>query len=126
AGKDRVPSRPKTLLQVPNSRAPDASTSGSEAKPMEELLVTLAQTYSPDSALPPAPDKTVTPGRVDTPAVSSDSGIPPEVEEYTVPPGIVLTPVLTDEERQQLRIAKHNYAMAEYTKGNAEVEALKK
>uniref|UniRef100_A0A803PTA1 Uncharacterized protein n=1 Tax=Cannabis sativa TaxID=3483 RepID=A0A803PTA1_CANSA len=66
------------------------------------------------------------PRRVDTPAVSSHSGIPPEAEEYLVPPGIILSPVPADEERQQLRIAKHHYAMAEYTRGNTEVEALKK
>uniref|UniRef100_A0A803Q2J3 Uncharacterized protein n=1 Tax=Cannabis sativa TaxID=3483 RepID=A0A803Q2J3_CANSA len=66
------------------------------------------------------------PRRKDTLAVSSNSGIPSEAEEYIVPPGITLTPVPADEERQQLRIAKHNYAMDEYSRGNAEVEALKK
>ncbi|XP_060967639.1 uncharacterized protein LOC133035619 [Cannabis sativa] len=66
------------------------------------------------------------PRRMDTPSPSRDSGIPPEVEEFTVPPNIVLTPVPGDEARHELRIAKYNYAMDEYSRGHAEVEALRR
>ncbi|KAM6577630.1 hypothetical protein CsatB_029467 [Cannabis sativa] len=64
--------------------------------------------------------------RADTPAHGLDGGISPEMEEHTAPPNIVLTPVHGDEARQELRIAKHNYAMDEYSRGYADVEALKR
>ncbi|KAM6546348.1 hypothetical protein CsatB_027084 [Cannabis sativa] len=65
------------------------------------------------------------PRRADTPAHGLDGGVSP-MEEHTAPPNIVLTPVPGDEARQELRIAKHNYAMDEYSRGYAEVEALRR
>ncbi|XP_060971036.1 uncharacterized protein LOC133037667 [Cannabis sativa] len=65
------------------------------------------------------------PQRADTPAHGLDGGGSP-MEEHTAPPNIVLTPVPGDEARQELRIAKHNYAMDEYSRGYAEVEALRR
>ncbi|KAM6556126.1 hypothetical protein CsatB_003145 [Cannabis sativa] len=48
------------------------------------------------------------------------------MEENPAPPHIELTPITGDEVRQELRIAKHNYAMDEYSRGYAEVEALRR
>ncbi|KAM6556757.1 hypothetical protein CsatB_003776 [Cannabis sativa] len=175
---ERRTPRPKPVVPVPNIGAPDASTSGSVARPMDELLATLVGAHSPDASPPPAASQLVTPGgsssnapsgtivlvdeeevleeveegeeeqsaalerkrkgkmveeeplklprRVDTPAPSHDSGIPSEVEEYTMPHDIVLTLIPGDEERQNLQIAKYNYALDEYSRGHAEVEALKR
>ncbi|KAM6587541.1 hypothetical protein CsatA_010146 [Cannabis sativa] len=65
------------------------------------------------------------PRRADTPAHGLDGGVSPMVE-HTAPPNIVLTPVPGDEARQELWIAKHNYAMDKYSRGYAEVEALRR
>uniref|UniRef100_A0A803Q7D7 Uncharacterized protein n=1 Tax=Cannabis sativa TaxID=3483 RepID=A0A803Q7D7_CANSA len=183
---EQTTSRPKLPFSVPNTGAPNTSTSEAckspltihrvpsvqdysgcrpvefdeqlqrfrmppfrWAQPMDELLDALALTYSPEVGVPQTRDPTVTPGRSSSSIpqvvlIDEEEGeeegeiLPPldrkgkgkmvetEVDEYTVPLGIVLTPIPTDEERTQLQIAKHNYATTEYTKGNAEVEALKK
>ncbi|XP_060974074.1 uncharacterized protein LOC133039243 [Cannabis sativa] len=175
---------PRPIVQVPNTGAPDASTSGSGKSPLAIHYVPPVSEYAslrppplleltlPDAPLPPTSSQMVTPAkasssalpeeevlpeeakegeeeqevalirkrkgkmvaeevpkrprRVDTPALSHDSGIPPEVEEFTVSPNIVLTPVPRDEARQELRIAKYNYAMDEYSRGYAEVEAFRR
>ncbi|XP_060972340.1 uncharacterized protein LOC133038266 [Cannabis sativa] len=45
--------RPRPTVQVPNTGALDASTSGSAANPMEAILATLAGAHSRDASLPP-------------------------------------------------------------------------
>ncbi|KAM6571825.1 hypothetical protein CsatA_015905 [Cannabis sativa] len=72
-----------------------------------------------------AQDEPKRPRRADTPTHGLDGGVSP-MEEHPAPPNIVLTPVPGDEVRQELRIAKHNYAMDEYSRGYAEVEALRR
>uniref|UniRef100_A0A803Q289 Uncharacterized protein n=1 Tax=Cannabis sativa TaxID=3483 RepID=A0A803Q289_CANSA len=64
--------------------------------------------------------------KVNTPSPSVDLGISFEVDEYLAPPSIILTPAHPDEERVQLRIAKHNYIVRELSRGDAEAKALKK
>ncbi|KAM6593428.1 hypothetical protein CsatA_001131 [Cannabis sativa] len=72
-----------------------------------------------------AQDEPKRPRRADTPAHGLDGGVSP-MEENPAPPHIELTPIPGDEVRQELRIAKHNYAMDEYSRGHAEVEALRR
>uniref|UniRef100_A0A803NK70 Uncharacterized protein n=1 Tax=Cannabis sativa TaxID=3483 RepID=A0A803NK70_CANSA len=106
-------------------------------KPMEDLLDALAQSHSPETealkhprvsrksiASELEPSKKLK--RDDTPDPCAYSGIPFEVDEYLAPPGIILTPAHPDEERIQLCIAKHNYAVEQLSKGDAEAETLKK
>uniref|UniRef100_A0A803QQ71 Uncharacterized protein n=1 Tax=Cannabis sativa TaxID=3483 RepID=A0A803QQ71_CANSA len=64
--------------------------------------------------------------RVDTHGLSTDLRIPSKVDEYPAPPHIILTPAHPDEERVQLRIAKHNYTVGELSRGDTEAEAPKK
>ncbi|KAM6560681.1 hypothetical protein CsatA_029920 [Cannabis sativa] len=72
-----------------------------------------------------AQDEPKRPRRADTPAHGLDGGVS-LMEENPAPPHIELTPIPGDEVRQELRIAKHNYAMDEYSRGHAEVEALRR
>ncbi|KAM6600854.1 hypothetical protein CsatA_020463 [Cannabis sativa] len=72
-----------------------------------------------------AQDEPKRPRRADTPAHGLDGGVSP-MEENPAPPHIELTPIPGDEARQELRIAKHNYAMDEYSRGYADVEALRR
>ncbi|XP_060961766.1 uncharacterized protein LOC133031975 [Cannabis sativa] len=72
-----------------------------------------------------AQDEPKRPRRADTPAHGLDGGVSP-MEENPAPPHIELTPIPGDEVRQELRIAKHNYAMDDYSRGYAEVEALRR
>ena len=72
-----------------------------------------------------AQDEPKRPRRADTPAHGLDGGVSP-MEENPAPPHIELTPIPGDEGRQELRIDKHNYAMDEYSRGYAEVEALRR
>uniref|UniRef100_A0A803P4B2 Uncharacterized protein n=1 Tax=Cannabis sativa TaxID=3483 RepID=A0A803P4B2_CANSA len=113
-------------------------------EPIEDLLDALAQAHSPKKNALKHPRVVGGPvveasgnqevvlideeeeERVDTLGPSADSGIPSKVDEYPAPPGIILTPAHPNEERIQLRIAKHNNVVEELSKGDAEAEALKK
>uniref|UniRef100_A0A803NRP4 Uncharacterized protein n=1 Tax=Cannabis sativa TaxID=3483 RepID=A0A803NRP4_CANSA len=60
------------------------------------------------------------------PNASTGFGIPAKVEDFPAPPAILLTLAHPDEEKNQLCIAKQNYAVDELSKGDAKVVALKK
>uniref|UniRef100_A0A803PAR1 Uncharacterized protein n=1 Tax=Cannabis sativa TaxID=3483 RepID=A0A803PAR1_CANSA len=136
-GKEKTPARPKFPFPVLNFGTPGASTSKAP-KPMDNLLAMLATTHSPKLKVPNPPQVMVTPGgpTEEVPGnqevvliKEEEEEVPPldwewKAEDFPAPLAILLTPAYPDEERVQLHIAKHNYAVDELSKGNVEVDAL--
>uniref|UniRef100_A0A803PL72 Uncharacterized protein n=1 Tax=Cannabis sativa TaxID=3483 RepID=A0A803PL72_CANSA len=85
-----------------------------------------SSTHSLESEVHNPSQVVVTPGGPTEEAPRNQEAVLIEEEEEEVPPLDQKWKAHHDEERIQLRIAKHNYAMDELSKGDVEADALKK